>query len=121
MSFMDRAKEKADELAKKAKPMADELAKKARPMAEDLAKKAKPAAEQLRERATTMAQNAKKSRSGEGPAAGPDVTVGPTAAGATPTGADGSIKPPSTPDQSEHIDVPTIDTPPSTPGSQSGI
>ena len=48
MGFLDRAREKAEELSKKAKPMAEELSKKAKPMAENAMEKAKPYAEKAR-------------------------------------------------------------------------
>jgi hypothetical protein len=53
MSFLDRAKERAEELAKKAKPMA-----------ENAKEKAKPMAEKAKERAGQMAERAKESASG---------------------------------------------------------
>jgi hypothetical protein len=53
MSFLDRAKERAEELAKKAKPMA-----------ENAVEKAKPMAEKAKEKAGQMAERAKESASG---------------------------------------------------------
>lgn len=61
MGFMDRMKERAEELQKKAAPKAQELREKAGPKAEELREKAKPYAEKAKERAGEMAQNAKKS------------------------------------------------------------
>lgn len=64
MGFLDRAKEKAEELAKQAKPMAEQAREKAKPMAEKVkdgsvkvAKSAKDKAEDLRN----------KQRGGDGP------------------------------------------------------
>ena len=61
MGFLDRAKERAEELSKKAKPMAEDLSRKAKPAAENLREKAKPMAKSLGERAATLAHQAKKS------------------------------------------------------------
>jgi len=61
MGFLDRAKERAEELAKKAKPMAEDLSKKAKPAAENMREKAKPMAKTLGEKASALAAQAKKS------------------------------------------------------------
>jgi hypothetical protein len=71
MGFLDRAKDKAEELAKQAKPAAErarmragELAKQAGPAAERAREKAKPAAKQAVERAKPVAKKLRQTAEG---------------------------------------------------------
>ena len=87
MGFMDRMKERAEDLQKKAVPKAQELREKAGPKAEELRVKAKPFAEKAKERAGEMAQNAKKSAQGFRDELKDDKPSGGAASGGTVTDA----------------------------------
>jgi F0F1-type ATP synthase membrane subunit b/b' len=56
MSFLDRAKERAEELAKKAKPMAETAREKAKPMAEKAKEQAGRVAEKAKDSASSFRQ-----------------------------------------------------------------
>ncbi|WP_375500386.1 hypothetical protein [uncultured Jatrophihabitans sp.] len=64
MGFLDRMKDKTDELQKKAAPKLDELRVKAGPKVEELQKKAAPLAEKAKDRAGKVAATAKESAQG---------------------------------------------------------
>ncbi len=64
MSFLDRMKDKTEELQKKAAPKIEELREKAGPKVEELQKKAGPLADKAKDRAGKMAATAKESAQG---------------------------------------------------------
>ena len=61
MGFLDRAREKAEELAKQAKPAAQQAREKAGPMVQQAREKAGPMAEKMREGTGRAAKNLKQS------------------------------------------------------------
>ena len=59
MGFLDRMKDKGEELQRKAAPKLDELQKKAGPKLDELREKAGPRVDELREKAGPLAEKAK--------------------------------------------------------------
>jgi hypothetical protein len=58
MGFLDRARDRAEELSKKAKPMAEQLKERATPMAEKVKDKATPFAEKVKDKTEQAAKSA---------------------------------------------------------------